>query len=61
MPKAHQGFAAVQAKISKSEGIPMKNAGAILSSAARKASHAAIKANPRLKKVYSVFTKKKGK
>lgn len=45
------GFKAVQAKIAAREGIPLKNAGAILASATRKASPAAKKANPNLKKV----------
>ena len=51
MAKSHPGFAAVEAKISKKEGIPMKNAGAILAASSRKASPAAKKANPALKKV----------
>ena len=46
-----KGFAANQAKIAKSEGIPEANAGAILASAARKASPVAKAANPALKKV----------
>jgi hypothetical protein len=45
------GFKAVQSNIAKKEGIPMKNAGAILASSTRKASPAAKKANPNLKKV----------
>jgi len=45
------GFKAVQAKIAKKEGVPMKNAGAILASATRNASAKAKKANPALKKV----------
>ena len=49
--KAHPGFEAVKEKIAKKEGIPEKNAGAILAAAARKASPAARKANPALKKV----------
>jgi hypothetical protein len=48
---AHPGFAAVQAKIAKKQGIPMKNAGAILAASSRKASPAAKKLNPRLMKV----------
>lgn len=48
---AHPGFKAVQAKIAASEGIPVKNAGAILANATRNASPAAKKANPNLKKV----------
>lgn len=47
----HPGFAAEQERISSKEGIPMKNAGAILASAARKASPSAKKANPSLNKV----------
>ena len=45
------GFKAAQASIAKKEGLPMKNAGAILAAAARKASPAAKRANPSLKKV----------
>jgi hypothetical protein len=47
----HPGFAVVEKKIAKKEGIPMKNAGAILASSSRGASKAAKKANPRLKRV----------
>lgn len=49
--KKHPGFQAVQEKIAKSENLPMKNAGAILANAARNASPAAKKANPRLNRV----------
>jgi len=49
--KAHPGFKAVQAKIAAKQGIPMKNAGAILAASSRKASPAAKKANPRLRRV----------
>ena len=49
--KKHPGFKAVQAKIAKKEGISSARAGAILASATRKASPAAKKANPNLKKV----------
>ena len=56
--KAHRGFKTVQKEISKKQGITMERAGAILAAGARKASPAAIKANPRLKKVSGV---KKGK
>ena len=48
--KAHRGFKAVQKEIAKKQGISMDRAGAILAAGARKASPAAIKANPRLKK-----------
>lgn len=51
MSKAHPGFKSVQASIAKKEGIPMKNAGAILASRTRAASPAAKKANPALKRV----------
>ena len=44
-------FKSVQNKIAKKEGIPKKNAGAILANASRNASPAAKKANPKLKKV----------
>ena len=47
----HPGFQAVQAKIARKQGIPMKNAGAILAAGARKASKKAKRKNPRLKKV----------
>jgi hypothetical protein len=48
--KKHPGFAAVKAKVKK-EGHTDEQAGAIVASAARKASPAAKKANPRLKRV----------
>ena len=44
-------FAAAQAKIAKKEGVSSKRAGAILASASRKASPAAKRKNPKLKKV----------
>ena len=53
----HPGFAAVAAKIGREKGI--RNPGAVLAAAARKASPAAVKANPRLKRVSGV--KKKGR
>lgn len=49
--KAHPGFKAVQAKISAKQGVSTKRAGAILAASTRKASKAAKKANPRLKRV----------
>jgi len=49
--KKHPGFASVQAKIAKKEGVSKVRAGAILASATRGASKAAKKANPRLAKV----------
>ena len=54
----HPGFAAVQKKIAKKQGVSVKAAGAILASSARKASKKAVAANPRLKRVTGV---KKGK
>lgn len=44
-------FKSVQAGIAKKEGIPKKNAGAILAKASRNASPAAKAKNPKLKKV----------
>lgn len=49
--KAHPGFKSAQASIAKKEGVSKKAAGAILASATRKASPAAKKKNPYLKKV----------
>jgi len=51
MAAKKRGFKEVQKSISKKEGIPMKNAGAILASSARKASPAAKRKNPALKNV----------
>lgn len=47
----HPGFKAVQEKIAKKQGVSKKRAGAILAASTRKASPAAKKANPRLKRV----------
>jgi hypothetical protein len=52
--KAHRGFKAVQKSIAKKQGISMDRAGAILAAGARKASPAAKRANPRLKRVKGV-------
>jgi hypothetical protein len=49
--KAHPGFAAVQSKIAKQQGVSADRAGAILAASSRGASKAAKKKNPRLKKV----------
>jgi hypothetical protein len=49
--KKHPGFKAVQLKIAAKQGVSKKAAGAILAAATRKASPAAKKANPRLKRV----------
>jgi hypothetical protein len=51
MATKHPGFKAVQKSIARKEGVSMKAAGAILASATRKASPAAKRANPRLKRV----------
>ena len=51
MVTSHKGFKAAAVSIEKKEGVSKKAAGAILASAARKASPAAVKANPVLKKI----------
>ncbi len=51
MAKKGMGFAAAQKSIMKKEGLSKGSAGAILASAARKASPKAKKANPNLKAV----------
>lgn len=56
--KAHPGFKAVAKSIAKKQGISMDRASAIVAAGARKASPAAVKKNPNLKKVSGV---KKGK
>lgn len=47
----HPGFKSVAASISKKEGVSKKAAGAILAASTRKASPAAKRKNPSLKKV----------
>lgn len=60
--KSHPGFAAVQARIAKKQGISKDRAGAILAAGARKAGPAALKKNPNLKRVSGVKkTARKGK
>jgi hypothetical protein len=49
--QAHPGFKAVAASIAKKQGVSKEAASAILASSSRKASPAAKKANPRLKRV----------
>lgn len=49
-PAKHPGFAAVQKKL-EHKGYSKESAGAILANAARNASKAAKKSNPRLKRV----------
>ena len=51
MATKHPGFASVQRSIARKQGISMKSAGAILASSTRKASSAAKRANPKLRKV----------
>jgi hypothetical protein len=56
--KKGMGFKAAQKKIAAKQGIGMERAGAILAAGARKASKKAIKANPNLKKVSGMKSKK---
>ena len=59
MKKEHPGFKAVAAKVAAKQGVSKERAGAIVAAGARKASPAAVKANPNLKKV-SGMKKKMG-
>lgn len=56
MSKAHPGFKNVAASISRREGVNIERANAMLASQTRKASTAAVKQNPRLKRVPGVKT-----
>lgn len=47
----HPGFKAVGKKIARKQGVPIKNAYAMLAASTRRASPAAKKTNPRLKRV----------
>lgn len=49
--KKHPGFKAVASKIAAKEGVSNKAASAMLAASSRKASPAAKKANPRLRRV----------
>ena len=49
--KKGMGFKAAQKSIASKQGVSMESAGAILASSARKASPAAKRKNPNLKKV----------
>ena len=49
--KKYPGFKAVASKIASKEGVSTKRAAAILAASTRKASPAAKKANPKLKRV----------
>jgi hypothetical protein len=51
MAAAHPGFAAVQSKIARKEGVGKERAGAILAFAARHASKGAKQANSHLARV----------
>lgn len=44
-------FKSVESKIAKKQGIPLKNAAAILAAGTRKASAKAKRANPKLRRV----------
>ena len=55
----HPGFAGVQKQVAKREHVSMASAGAIIAQAARNASAAAKKANPKLKKVKGKTKRKK--
>jgi hypothetical protein len=57
--KKHPGFKAVAAKVAAKQGVSKERAAAIVAAGARKASPAAVKANPNLKKV-SGMKKKMG-
>ncbi len=49
--KKHPGFKYVAATIAKREGIPVKNASAILANSSRNSSAKAHRSNPKLNKV----------
>lgn len=51
---AHPGFARTAASIARRQGIPVQRARAILAAGARKASPAARRRNPRLRRVSGV-------
>lgn len=51
MTSNHRSFKAVAKAVSRKEGIPLKNANAIIASSARKASASAVRKNPRLLRV----------
>jgi hypothetical protein len=54
----HPGFKKAAASIASKQGISKERASAILAAGARKAGKAAVKANPRLKKVSGVVKRK---
>jgi hypothetical protein len=51
MNKDHPGFKAVQERIARRMGVSKERAGAILAAATRRASAAAKRRNPRLRRV----------
>ena len=55
--KKHPGFKAVAAKIAAKQGVSKESAAKIVAAGARKASAAAVKKNPALKKVSGVKSK----
>lgn len=55
--KKHPGFKAVAAKIAAKQGVSKESAAKIVAAGARKASKAAVKKNPALKKVSGVKSK----
>ena len=59
MKETHPGFKAVASGIAKKQGIPVKNASAIVAATSRRASEKAKAANPMLKKVMGKVMKKK--
>ena len=59
MKEKHPGFKAVASGIAKKQGIPVKNASAIVAATSRRASEKAKAANPMLKKVMGKVMKKK--
>jgi hypothetical protein len=63
MAKKHPGFKAVASRVAESQNVSPERAAAIVAAGARKASPAAVKANPRLKNVSGVgkTKRKRGK
>jgi hypothetical protein len=57
----HPGFQAIQSEIAARQGVSEERAGAILASQTRKASPAAKKRNPRLKRVKMPKKRRKGR
>lgn len=51
MATKHVGFKSAQRSIARKQGVSMKSAGAILAASSRRASSAAKRANPRLRRV----------